>query len=83
MQVWGAFWTVPMPPATGAVRFCLHHSLIFTEPLLGSVELPLHELTQDNLCTQWHPLRTKGQRGQGQRCGEDIHGEARRLIVSK
>jgi hypothetical protein len=75
-QVWGAFWTVPMPPATGAVRFCLHRSLIFTEPLLGCVELPLHELTQDNLCTQWHPLRAQGQRG------EDILGEARRLIVS-
>ena len=71
-QVWGAFWTVPMPPATGAVRFCLHRSLIFTEPLLGCVELPLHELTQDNLCTQWHPLRAKGQRG------EEILGEARR-----
>ena len=75
-QVWGAFWTVPMPPATGAVRFCLHRSLIFTELLLGCVELPLHELTQDNLCTQWHPLRAQGQRG------EDILGEARRLIVS-
>ena len=75
-QVWGAFWTVPMPPATGAVRFCLNRSLIFTAPLLGCVELPLHELTQDNLCTQWHPLRAQGQRG------EDILGEARRLIVS-
>ena len=52
-----------MPPATGAVRFCLHRSLIFTEPLLGCVELPLHELTQDGLCTQWHPLRAKEQRG--------------------
>ena len=63
LQVWGAFWSVPMPPATGAVRFCLHRSLIFTEPLLGCVELPLHELTQDGLCTQWHPLRAKEQRG--------------------
>ena len=63
VQVWGAFWSVPMPPATGAVRFCLHRSLVFTEPLLGCVELPLHELTQDGLCTQWHPLRAKEQRG--------------------
>ena len=61
--VWGAFWTVLLPPATGLVRFCVHRSLIFTEPLLGCVELPLHELTQDGLCTQWHPLRAKEQRG--------------------
>jgi len=69
--VWGAFWTVPMPPATGAVRFCLHRSLIFTEPLLGCVELPLHELPPDALCTRWHPLRTKG----GIQRGEEILGE--------
>ena len=47
------------------------------EPLLGCVELPLHELTQDNLCTQWHPLRAQGQRG------EDILGEARRQALAK
>ena len=59
-----------MPPATGAVRFCLHRSLIFTEPLLGCVELPLHELTQDGLCTQWHPLRAKGAAGSSEILGE-------------
>ena len=75
LQVWGAFWSVPMPPATGAVRFCLHRSLIFTEPLLGCVELPLHELTQDGLCTQWHPLRAKEQRG------GDILGEVAAAVA--
>ena len=58
--VWGAFWTLLLPPATGAVRFCLHRSLIFTEPLVGCVELPLQELTLDALSTRWHPLRAKG-----------------------
>ena len=74
--MWGAFWTVPMPPATGSVRFCLHRSRLFTEPLLGRVELPLHKLTPDALCTQWHPLRAKGQPG-GQRGEDTILGEAR------
>lgn len=60
--VWGAFWTLLLPPATSAVRFCVHRSLIFTEPLLGCVELQLDELPPDALCTQWHALRAKGER---------------------
>ena len=34
--VWGAFWTLLLPPGTAVVRFCVHRSLIFTEPLLGA-----------------------------------------------
>lgn len=63
--VWGAFWTLLLPPATAAVYLCVHRSLLFTEPLLGCVELPLQELQLDALSTRWYPLRAKG-KGPGQ-----------------
>ena len=53
--VWGAFWTVLLPPATGLVRFCVHRSLIFTEPLLGCVELALHELPPESAGERLEP----------------------------
>lgn len=70
--VWGAFWTLLLPPATGAVRFCVHRSLIFTEPLVGCVELPLQELQLDALSTRWYPLRV---RGKGPGHPDQIKGE--------
>uniref|UniRef100_A0A7S0Q331 PDZ domain-containing protein n=1 Tax=Coccolithus braarudii TaxID=221442 RepID=A0A7S0Q331_9EUKA len=58
--VWGAFWTVTLPAATGRVSLALHRSLLLTDPLHGQTVLELDDLKGEDLNTRWHLLRAKG-----------------------
>uniref|UniRef100_A0A7S0P1K6 PDZ domain-containing protein n=1 Tax=Calcidiscus leptoporus TaxID=127549 RepID=A0A7S0P1K6_9EUKA len=58
--VWGAFWTVMLPPATRRASFALHRSLMLTDPLYGHAVLDFSALDADSVSTRWHMLRADG-----------------------
>ena len=55
--VWGTFWTLPILSGATTAWFGLHLSKLFSEPLIGSVEIPLASLTTDKVDTRWYSLR--------------------------
>ena len=53
---WGTFWTMPLLPGTSSAYLGVHISHMFTEPLLGYVELDLNSQPAETLTTRWHSL---------------------------
>ena len=57
--VWGTFWTLPILPGTHSACIGIHLSKLFTEPLLGCVEIPLATLPKEELDCRWYSLRAE------------------------
>lgn len=57
--VWGTFWTLPILPDARTVWVGLHLSKLFTEPLLGCVEIPIESLPAEEIDTRWYSLRAE------------------------
>ena len=55
--VWGTFWTLPYRHDTHSAWVGVHESRLFTEPLIGELELKLSELPPEVLSTRWYSLR--------------------------
>ena len=55
-STWGTFWTCPILPDSRTVWLGIHQSKLFTEPLIGCLELPLDKLSNDVLDTRWYSL---------------------------
>ena len=51
--VWGTFWTLPIIPGAHTVWIGIHESNMFTEPLLGYVEIPIASLRKEVLDCRW------------------------------
>lgn len=60
--VWGTFFTVPILPGTRTAWLAVHLSHVFTEPLLGGVELDVDRLPRDSLDTRWYSMRSEDSR---------------------
>ena len=69
-QVWGTFWTLSTQ-GVRSVWLGLHLSKMFTEPLIGGVELKLDDLPAETISTRWYSLRAEGTAPNGR----DIEGE--------
>lgn len=69
--VWGTFWTLPLLPGSRSAWLGVHASNIFTEPLLGCVDIALDALPSEALETRWYSLRAK----KAPRGGRAIVGE--------
>ena len=57
--VWGTFWTVPILPRTHTICVGLHESHLFSEPLIGCVEIPIASLAKETLDCRWYALRAE------------------------
>lgn len=68
--VWGTFWELPILPTTKTLTLALHLSQLFSEPLVGSAEIPLASLKPDQLETKWYSLREEDD--EGQHDGEEV-----------
>lgn len=63
--VWGACWTVALPPETHSLALDVHKSHFFSEPLLGSTPLPsLADLRAGGITTRWYGLTPAGVPGE-------------------
>lgn len=51
--VWGTFWTLPILPRARTIWFGVHESNLFTEPLIGCVEIPIGSLVKEQLDCRW------------------------------
>jgi hypothetical protein len=75
-SVWGTFWTVPIVEGAHSVWLGLHLSKMFTEPLIGSVEIPLADIPAEKLQTRWYSLRDEDdEEGGFTLSSNDIAGE--------
>ena len=54
---WGTFWTLPILPGVRSAWLGFHVSKIFTEPLIGWLELELATLPAETLDTRWYSLQ--------------------------
>ena len=54
---WGTFWTLPILPGVQTAWLGVHESKMFSEPLIGCLELKLDSLAAETLTTSWHSLR--------------------------
>jgi len=57
--VWGTFWTLPILPRARTIWFGVHESNLFTEPLIGCVEIPIGSLVKEQLDCRWYSLRSE------------------------
>ena len=69
---WGTFWTLPIMPGVRSAWLGIHESKIFTEPLIGWLELELANLPAETLDTRWYSLRPENAKPYEER---DIEGE--------
>lgn len=56
---WGTFWTLPILPGVCKVWLGVHASKMFTEPIIGSLELHLDDMPAEKLTTRWYSLRAE------------------------
>ena len=73
--VWGTFFTVPILPGSRAAFLGVHLSHLFTEPLLGGVEIDIDRLPRDTVDTRWHSLRAERDGGGGLNQNNELEGE--------
>ena len=70
--VWGTFWTLALLPGTHDAWLGVHMSNLFSDPLIGGVEIQLDALKSEELDTRWYSLRRAGRAYRGCRT---IEGE--------
>jgi len=76
---WGACWTIRCPRGAAAASLCLHRSLLFTDPLVGSATLDFDELALGEITTAWHGFRPERSMWATRAVGAGrtvVHGEA-------